>query len=1859
MDLAKQILKIQLLLVALLAGVSATGQFFTYAQYIGVPPTGAQPLAHVYFAANEILPQPHVLGAVADATVRQKVSPVKITQPISVTQPAPHVLGASSTLTDAQINAIISLLQSFGADSSVIESVRIDLNGEVATATSTQGVLTVVEDSAASLSYRLAYGGQTNVKLAQLKFHAANEAINLTDLALAFTNQASSSPADLVGNQVKLWKADGVTQVGTITFSNGTYSGVTNSIFGFQIPKDGDAVMIVTGDLSNIGISYPGGEGHSIAVDYDGAHAGGTRGVGLFSGLVIQSSSYSNSHVASVGMYKSVPRVMDVTVNSLLAPNSDLYKFTVSANPSSANGVYLHKVTFSIATSSTHVSGFRLYGPNGPINAVAINRTHPDNISSNGMQVLEIYADSNSPDRIIGAGQTKTYVLRADSVLYGSGTNSLTLRIIGDGEVPPTDMNTFMEPAWRVDQAAYDNFIWSPQATTTVTTSNNDFTNGHGVPVGIGMETLTNSMPARTFIYNNEVPNNADDEIPPTVLIASPPAWQTYSAGQTVLVEANASDNVGISKVEFSDGPVTYVDTVAPYQFSESITGSTPLGQHAWFATAYDNSGNHTTAGPRYFNVASAQSQQPPSILVTSPQDGSMILRSVPSTITWTSVNIAGPVTIDLWKNGFLYKTIAQNVSNTGSYTWTPNQVVASTVTGTTNKFQVIVRGTSSDGNSVVSGIGYFFYIVAQLSFDYSPPQVLGASSSLSDSQIQAILSLLQSFGADSTVITNVQKALNGEGGSSDSGTPWCHTFNANLRIGSGGDEVAALQKVLFTEGFDAGSSGKNAGIYDDAVASAVSGFQQKYANEILTPNGLQYGTGFVGAATRKKLNQLYGCGAYPTPKPEPIPMPPTSASIKVLSPNGGEKIVLGKPYIISWEGIRTSFPQDNLSVYLSLQKPGDAPFVPGSGGVLVGGTSSLIERGSFVWMAGTYAGGGNLGTVTAPAGPGYKIVATIWSFTQSKVLAQDISDLPFNLVDEGIPPVVSRTADILTPNGGESWKLGDHQIITWKQNTTASSFNIGLVSLDGQRTWHIARYIAPNITSYDWVVGTINCEPSYGTCAGLQPTESKTQVPPGTYYMRIVTYGSPSSVVNSDDSDVPFTITSSSSSTPLLPDFIVTDAHITPSTPALGQNAEFIFTVKNIGQASGKFTWYTTHPTSNFIGPTNGQSTLTQNGCLSSLPLDAGASCTIRYSVSFLKAVPSQIFVNLSVSTGYQESQVANNTALVKFNVAEPSVTASLDIDGNGSEDGYDSNLLADIIMGNAACPAGHSCDVNGDGKVDAADLLKYYFVNTPYDLNGDGAVTSADNEILVAVIRGAATCPAGKTCDTNGDHVINAYDLSALNKDVSGLACVAPSNLSPSGTITPTADGKINLTWSPAAGAAYYAVRLDDGTSDRYNDSRYQSCMPGGSPHYYCENGIVGTSVTGVPVKAGRTYKYWVDAIFYPQRFGDACRGTTNITVQANVEPATLKIGLVSQPTATLAPQGTIVPFTNFVLSPSKPVVLKSLLVQRNGLSSDTAFKNVVLISNSSDPISSKINSGQIVAYGWLDSSHAVTLVPTTPLTLDSVTNFTIAGVMAADNQANAGQVGYFTIVGGTYLDSSSQTLYPIQGSYPLTGVGQTINSSLSVGSFYTEALDSGAILRITASNVEPLSLRSVVLASSAPSVEVNGATSDCKKLADTTNRIFCKFSLITIAKGSSVDIKIPQGYSASLASPFALEAYGQTYGYRADYGTSANANVGGQVQGAYVETPLTASLTASRPDLGIVNSSDFAALPAAGSVTLSWSAPEASQCTISNTNFGALGNSGSMQSEIIRSNTQFTLSCIDGDRTAQDSVLVSVSN
>ena len=358
--------------------------------------------------------------------------------------------------------------------------------------------LTVTKDSS-SPAYAVVTGGSTGVTIGGLRFHAANEAINLTKVALQLTNTASSSAASLV--QVTLW--DGSTQVGSATFT-GNSRNATSTLSGtFQIPKDGDKVLTIKADLGNVGTGLAtSSSGALIAVDYDGTDTTGTQGTGVDSGTTISQGSSSDTAMSGVRVMKSYPTVAKQTsgLSSTLIAQSgiDLYRFSITAN--TAGDIGLNELTINVATSSASTANgttsvtnllVKAYTDSGFSNVVGGSYTAGqvvDTIAglvSSGDNVAALSSPLTIP-----AGQTYYFKVVGDVAQVAGTTGSagtVTTKISGDAAYPAL--------AALMGQYAtgLGNFVWSPLSTTTAATANLDWTNGYqitGLPSG-GTDSFT------------------------------------------------------------------------------------------------------------------------------------------------------------------------------------------------------------------------------------------------------------------------------------------------------------------------------------------------------------------------------------------------------------------------------------------------------------------------------------------------------------------------------------------------------------------------------------------------------------------------------------------------------------------------------------------------------------------------------------------------------------------------------------------------------------------------------------------------------------------------------------------------------------------------------------------------------------------------------------------------------------------------------------------------------------------------------------------------------------------------------------------------------------------------------------------------------------------------------------------------------------------------------------------------------------------------------------------------------------------------------------------------------------------------
>ena len=118
------------------------------------------------------------------------------------------------------------------------------------------------------------------------------------------------------------------------------------------------------------------------------------------------------------------------------------------------------------------------------------------------------------------------------------------------------------------------------------------------------------------------------------------------------------------------------------------------------------------------------------------------------------------------------------------------------------------------------------------------------SASALTTDQVNAILSLLQSFGADQETTNNVMAALTGVAVPPPS--PSCLSFTRDLGVGSTGADVTALQNYLIGKGYLA--AGNATGYYGSLTSAAVGKLQHE-AKIVSSPSDPGYGR--FGPATR------------------------------------------------------------------------------------------------------------------------------------------------------------------------------------------------------------------------------------------------------------------------------------------------------------------------------------------------------------------------------------------------------------------------------------------------------------------------------------------------------------------------------------------------------------------------------------------------------------------------------------------------------------------------------------------------------------------------------------------------------------------------------------------------------------------------------------------------------------------------------------------------------------------------------------------------------------------------------------------------------------------------------------------------
>lgn len=151
----------------------------------------------------------------------------------------------------------------------------------------------------------------------------------------------------------------------------------------------------------------------------------------------------------------------------------------------------------------------------------------------------------------------------------------------------------------------------------------------------------------------SSVVNVSVDNTPPEISLSAP-ANGAFVTG-TIAVTAAATDNVGITKVEFyrDNNVLLTTDTSSPYTFNWNST-TVPEGAHNLYAIVQDKAGFRTTSA----TVAITVDNTAPTVAITSPANGAAILPNQIVNISANASDNFGVVKVDFFVGTTLTCTV-------------------------------------------------------------------------------------------------------------------------------------------------------------------------------------------------------------------------------------------------------------------------------------------------------------------------------------------------------------------------------------------------------------------------------------------------------------------------------------------------------------------------------------------------------------------------------------------------------------------------------------------------------------------------------------------------------------------------------------------------------------------------------------------------------------------------------------------------------------------------------------------------------------------------------------------------------------------------------------------------------------------------------------------------------------------------------------------------------------------------------------------------------------------------------------------------------------------------------------------------
>lgn len=193
---------------------------------------------------------------------------------------------------------------------------------------------------------------------------------------------------------------------------------------------------------------------------------------------------------------------------------------------------------------------------------------------------------------------------------------------------------------------------------------------------------------------------------------------------------------------------------------------------------------------------------------------------------------------------------------------------------------------------------------------------------------------------------------------------------------------------------------------------------------------------------------------------------PAGQPSLTVTSPNGGEQLVQGQTYNITWTS--QNIPSTG-NIYIAL--------VNDTLGRQYGLTTTIGNSGSYSWTVPTT----NI-NYDSILGNQFKIQV---QYSPSTTVYSAKSSNYFSIVT----PASLKQLTITSPNGGEQWQVGTTQNITWTSSGFSSGATVAIGLVDVTDSWNMYFANAPvSQGSYSWTIPAIlGGQGGYTLTAGKQ----------------------------------------------------------------------------------------------------------------------------------------------------------------------------------------------------------------------------------------------------------------------------------------------------------------------------------------------------------------------------------------------------------------------------------------------------------------------------------------------------------------------------------------------------------------------------------------------------------------------------------------------------------------------------------------------------------------------------------------------------------------------------------------------------